>query len=309
MTYFLLFLFGLGIGSFLNVVSLRYLPAGRHGAEGGRLLDLGVIGGRSHCRSCSRQLRWYDLLPILSFLWLRGKCRMCGDRILWQYPIVELLSGIIFAAVPYHIVHFQFSIFNFQPLLNSPLLNFSFTQLLFIICWILVFELFLLLSVIDFRLYIIPNQINALLVLLGVVITFLGMRLGLFGEFTGSFISHYAALFGMRESIWINHVIAALGAGLFFTLIIFITRGRGMGWGDVKLIVPLGLLFGWPDIALIIALSFVVGSLFVLPLLFRHTKTMKDIIPFGPFIIIAATLVFFFGYEIMRGYFGLFGIS
>lgn len=309
MIYFFLFLIGLGIGSFLNVVSLRY-------AEERRLLDLGVIGGRSHCRMCQRQLRWYELIPLFSFLFLRGRCRTCGTRLLWQYPIVELLSGVIFAAVPYalnlQLITYHLPLINDLQLTTYYLQQFDplvISYWLLVISWVLVFELFLLLSAIDFRLYIIPNQINALLGVLGVVITFLESRAGLFGEFYGSFVGHYAALFGLRESIWVNHAVAALGAGIFFVLIIVVTRGRGMGWGDVKLVIPLGLLFGWPDIAFLIALSFVAGSIVVLPLLFRKQKHMKDQVPFGPFLVMGATLVFFFGYELLKLYFSFFRIT
>ncbi len=306
MIYFFLFLFGVGIGSFLNVVSLRYLPDGGQVPKGGRLLDLGVIGGRSHCRHCRTQLRWYELVPLVSFCVLRGRCRTCHAGLLWQYPIVELLSGLIFVAVPYHVMNYELGIMNYGNITQFS--DFSFYQYLFIGCWILVFELFLLLSVIDFRLYVIPNQINVLLGILGVAITFLASRLGLFGEFYGSFTGHYAAIFGFRENIWFNHIFAAALGVFLFWLIIFFTRGRGMGWGDLKLIAPIGLLFGWPDTMLIIMLSFVVGSVFVMPLLIRKTKHMKDEVPFGPFIIIATTLVFFLGYQIMKGYFTLFAI-
>ena len=125
--------------------------------------------------------------------------------------------------------------------------------------------------------------------------------------FNGSFLEHYAALFGLRENIWLNHFFAALLGMLFFGLIILLSRGRAMGWGDFKLIGPLGFIFGWPDILMIIFLSFIVGSICVLPLLIKKEKTMKDAVSFGPFLIIAATLTFFFGYWIIDGYFSLFG--
>lgn len=81
-----------------------------------------------------------------------------------------------------------------------------------------------------------------------------------------------------------------------------------MGWGDFKLIGALGLIFGWPDVLIIILLSFIIGGISVLPLLLKKRKTMKDMVPFGPFLIIASTVVFLFGYKLMNFYFGLFNI-
>ena len=82
-----------------------------------------------------------------------------------------------------------------------------------------------------------------------------------------------------------------------------------MGWGDFKLIGALGLIFGWPDILIIILLSFIIGAVFVFPLLVKKKKTMKDVIPFGPFLIIASAVVFFFGYKLADFYFGLFNLT
>jgi len=111
MTYLFLFIFGLAIGSFLNVVSLRFQP-------GQRLLDLRIINGRSHCPHCQKTLRWYELIPLLSFIVQFGKCRHCKKKLSLQYPLVEFLSGLIFVSVPLLLTNFQFSPpaggFNFQ---------------------------------------------------------------------------------------------------------------------------------------------------------------------------------------------------
>src|SRR3989338_4514124 len=151
-SYFVLFLFGLAAGSFLNVVSLRFQP-------GQRLLDLRIINGRSACPHCQKTLRWYELIPLLSFIVQLGRCRSCGQRLSLQYPLVELLSGLIFVFVPYSL----FSILNPQ---------FS----ILIAVWLLIFILFLLLSIIDFRHYIIPDSINLLLAVLGVFLIILNSQ-------------------------------------------------------------------------------------------------------------------------------------
>lgn len=260
------------------MVSLRYL-------SGNRLLGLKVITGRSHCPNCQKKLSWYELTPILSFIVQKGRCRSCGKRLFWQYPLVELLSGLIFVFVPFVLVASGYT------LVAVPI-------------WILIFILFLLLSIIDFRQYIIPDSINLSLVILGIVLIILSPYLFPLSSFMG----HYASLFTFTENIWLSHLAAVLFGMLFFWLIIFISKGKAMGWGDFKLVGALGLIFGWPDVIMVLILSFLVGGIFCAVLLFKGRKKMKDAVPFGPFLVIGAALTFFFGYQIINGYFKLFNL-
>ena len=284
LVWLILFILGIAIGSFLNVVSLRYEP-------GQKLMDFKIIGGRSHCPYCGKILSWYELVPLFSFLIQKGKCRNCEHKLSWQYPLVELLSGLIFVFVPL--------VASYWPL---------------VIIWLLIFILFLLLSIIDFRHYIIPNSINLSLAILGMVLMGIyifqsnNLTIQQFNNF--SFLGHYSLLFDFPflSSIWLNHFFAAFIAMAFVAAIIILSRGRGMGWGDFKLVGALGLIFGWPDILMLLFLSFIVGSVAVLPLLIKKQKTMKDVVPFGPFLIIAASLTFFFGHQIIDGYFKLFSL-
>ena len=284
LVWLILFILGIAIGSFLNVVSLRYEP-------GQKLMDFKIIGGRSHCPYCGKILSWYELVPLFSFLIQKGKCRNCEHKLSWQYPLVELLSGLIFVFVPL--------VASYWPL---------------VIIWLLIFILFLLLSIIDFRHYIIPNSINLSLAILGMVLMGIyifqsnNLTIQQFNNF--SFLGHYSLLFDFPflSSIWLNHFFAAFIAMAFVAAIIILSRGRGMGWGDFKLVGALGLIFGWPDILMLLFLSFIVGSVAVLPLLIKKQKTMKDVVPFGPFLIIAATLTFFLGHQIIDGYFKLFSL-
>ena len=304
MTYLFLFIFGLAIGSFLNVVSLRFQP-------GQRLLDLRIINGRSHCPHCQKTLRWYELIPLLSFIVQFGKCRHCKKKLSLQYPLVEFLSGLIFVSVPLLLTNFQFS-----PPAGG--FNLSILQLIIIAVWLLIFILFLLLSVIDFRHYIIPDSINLSLAALGIILIIFNQILDSKFQIlnSGSFLGHYALLFDFwplsnvsgQLSAVSGHLFAAIIAMAFFAAIIILTRGRAMGWGDFKLVGALGLIFGWPDILMIVFLSFIVGAICVTPLLIRKQKTMKDAVPFGPFLIAGSALIFFFGYNIIDGYFKLFGI-
>ncbi|MEK7634378.1 MAG: prepilin peptidase [Patescibacteria group bacterium] len=290
MAYIILFVLGSIIGSFINVITLRY-------NLGDKIFSKKNIGGRSHCLYCNKQLVWYELLPIFSFLIQKGKCRNCHNKLFLQYPLIEILNGLIFVFIPFYLINFQ------------SIIQLSNYQLLIAVIWILIFELFLLLSIIDFRHYIIPDQINLLLGILGLILIFINNRLNNFDIITGSFIGHYAAIFGIRENIFINHIFASFLAMAFLGIIIIASRGRGMGWGDFKLVGALGLIFGWPDILMIILLSFIIGAIFVFPLLIKRKKTMKDIIPFGPFLIIASAVVFFFGYKLTDFYFGLFNLT
>jgi prepilin signal peptidase PulO-like enzyme (type II secretory pathway) len=285
-----LFFIGLAVGSFVNVVSLRYQPT--YKLTNLKTLRL-LMGGRSHCPVCGQKLNWYELVPIFSFIIQKGKCRGCGSRISWQYPLVEFLTGLIFVFVPLSFVDYSGYLGVFG-LLGSLL-------------WILIFILFLLLSVIDIRHYLIPDSLNLSLAILGIVlIIFKSLNLSI----SQSFLGHYALMFNSLIPLnsFLNHLLGAVAAAGLFAAIILITRGRAMGWGDFKLAGSLGLIFGWPDILLVIGLSFIIGSLIVLPFLIKGKKKMKDFVPFGPFLILAATLVFFFGFEIINAYFKFFGI-
>ncbi len=279
--YIVPFIFGSAIGSFLNVVSLRYKP-------GQKLFNEKIIAGRSHCPHCRKTLKWYELIPIFSFIIQKGRCRHCKQKLSLQYPLVEILSGLVFVFIPLS--------------LQAP--HFSSITLI----WTLIFIIFFLIAIIDFRHYIIPDQLNVALAVLGLFLIGIKERVGDFGSFSGSFLGYYATLFGLRESIWVNHFFAAILGIVFFGLIILLSRGKAMGLGDLKLIGPLGFIFGWPDILMILFLSFVIGGACMLPLLIKKQKTMKDAVPFGPFLIIASTLTFFFGYQIINGYFKLFNL-
>lgn len=281
MLYVFLFVFGLLIGSFLNVVALRY--------DGEKMVaDPNVIGGRSHCPHCGKTLQWYELIPVISFIIQRRRCRGCGAKIGWQYPLVELISACIFAFVPMQTF-----------MLTGPGQPFVILSAF----WVVVFELFLLVAYIDIRLGIIPDELNVLLCILGIfMLIFLG---GYFGPANHSLFGSYSAWFGLQGNLWLNHIAAGLGAAAFFALLILVTRGRGMGMGDVKLAISLGLIFGWPDILMLVISAFILGALAGIALIVRGKKTMKGSLPFAPFLIMGCAIVFFAGFRLAAAYFGL----
>jgi prepilin signal peptidase PulO-like enzyme (type II secretory pathway) len=282
--FIFLFIFGLAIGSFLNVVALRY--DGDH-----FLFSPKLIGGRSHCPHCKKTLRWFELIPLISFLVQRGRCRNCKARIGFQYPAMEVLSGLIFIFVP-----LRFSTLGLTP----P----SFLYLTAI--WIVVFEIFLLLSYIDLLLGIIPDELNIALTVMGFIeIWFLASA---FGIGNPSFFGTYASIFGLQANVWINHIVGALFGAAFFGGLVALTRGKGMGMGDVKLALPLGLLFGWPDILIIAMAAFVTGGIYGIFAITVDKKTMKSAVPFAPFLVAGATMAFFWGSAFFGWYFHLLGV-
>ena len=285
--YLILFIFGLIIGSFLNVVSLRFKPENQ-------VFDLKIINGRSACSYCRKTLCWYELIPIVSFFIQSGKCRSCGHKLSRQYPIVELLSGLIFAAVPFFI-HYRSSLPDYYRFGSWSI-------------WTLVFLVLLLISVIDFRHFIIPDELTWMLIFFGLALIILQSQIPNFNFFDQSFLRHYALLFGWPGNIWLNRLFAALTSSVFFGLLFFLGKGKMMGGGDVKLGFALGWLLGWPDIILTLVISFMIGGVTGFILMINRKRTMKDSLPLAPFLAIGFVLTVFFGYQIINGYFSLMGL-
>jgi len=280
MATFLLFLLGAAFGSFLNVIALRYDPEKS-------LLGNGVLGGRSYCPHCRATLRWFELIPLVSFLIQGGKCRRCRAAISVRYITIEILCGLLVLLVPQR--------------LGMPLASlFLFTHAsVVIILWTFVFLTLLLMTLIDMRHMVIPDELNIFLSIIGSAL----IATGGFDSFAErSLVGIYRPLFGGESRIWQNHIGAALGALAFFVALVLLTRGRGMGIGDVKLAGALGLVFGWPDAGLSILAAFLFGGVFGLWALGRGKKTMKSAVPFGPFLALGAVFIFFLGENLLQWY-------
>ncbi len=277
-----LFSLGLALGSFIKVLADRYDPEKF-------LITRESLGGRSACPRCGSKLNWFELIPLLSFLFLRARCRNCRAKISFEYPLSEILSGLIFVVVPSGL-----SVF-----LNS-------NHWLLVVIFLLVFETLLLISLIDFRLKLIPNEANLFLIFLGALIMILTRAD--FGLVSGSFLGPSAAIFGLKNNIWFNHLGALIFGAAFFGALVLVTRGMGMGMGDLKLAAALGVIFGWPDIVLLILLAFVFGSIFSLPGIIFKKRGLKSLLPFGPFLALASMAVFLFGENIVNWYFNLFPV-
>ena len=270
---FFIFLFGLCIGSFLNVVIFRLEK------------EEEIVKKRSYCPRCNQPLAWHDLVPLISFLWLRGRCRSCGKKISYQYPAVELATGISFLLVFWNLGFGFWDLFGYWPLSIDYLMNIS--------CWLFFISCLMVIFVYDLKHYLIPDKV--LFPAIGLAIfwrIFLSLEIGRWSFVAGNFLPY---------------LVSALGAFVFFLLIFLITRGQGMGFGDVKLVFFLGLLVGWPNILSVLFLAFFIGAVAGILAIFFRGKNLKSQIPFGPFLIIATVFVIFFGEKFGNWYFSLLG--
>lgn len=233
----LFFIFGLSIGSFLNVLIYR-LPKNES------------LFGRSYCDHCKKKLSWYDLIPLLSFVLLKGKCRYCKETIDPIIPVVELTTALLFV-----------SVFLKFPILSDPKLWFN---LFFVSTLIVTFFT-------DLKYEIIPNKIIYPAIL-------------------------SSLFFIALTNNTVNHILSGIGAFLFFLILSLVTRGKGMGGGDTKLALFLGLVLGFPTIVFSLYLAFLTGGFISLILILWKKKKFKgNTIPFGPFLAFWGIVSIFLG--------------
>lgn len=277
-----IFAAGLAIGSFLNVVICRY--------DGELLFSFRRLGGRSHCMNCRRQLRFYDLVPVLSFVFLRGRCRACGKRISLQYPVVELATGAAFlSGYLYFLPHYSFPVFH-------PYAAFIAAG------WVLILTLLIVMAAIDFRLMLIPDEIS-------IALAVIGLAFASIPHYAYSFIGSYAMLFPQPLSPFMSHMAGGFAGFAALGLVHIVSRGKAMGMGDVKLAGAMGLILGFPEIVFALALGFLAGGLgSAYLLIFRRSALssgMKTMVPFGPFLMAGFLAHVFFGERLFSWYFSL----
>jgi len=247
----LVVLFGLCVGSFLNCLLYR--------------LEIGesFLKGRSYCPACKHPLGWLDLIPVISFLWLGGKCRYCKAKISWQYPLVEIITAAIFLFIWY----VQFASYSLQSVIS---LFFS---------WYLAAS-FIGIFVYDLRHFIIPDKL-------------------LFPAIAATVVYQAATNY---QYLFFNSLWAGLGAFTFFLAIFLLSRGLWMGFGDVKLAFLLGLILGFPNIVTGLFLAFLFGAIIGVALLMLQKKGLKSEVPFAPFLIAGTFVAMFWGQELLRWY-------
>ncbi len=256
------FVFGLVIGSFLNCLIYRLKT------------DESFVKGRSFCPNCKHLLSWQDLIPIFSFLFLKGKCRYCGKPISFQYPLVELFAGFLFVLILNYTLGAQ--LFNFENVFNLMFL-------IIISCFLIVIFVY------DLKHYIIPDKVIYPAIIIAIIYN----------------ISYFLFVID-NSSLLIQSSISAFAAAVFFLLIVLISRGRWMGVGDIKLAFLLGLVLGWPNILVALFLAFFLGAIIGIGLIIFGKKTLKSEVPFGPFLVFGTFLALFWGEKALDWYLNLF---
>ncbi|MCD6410787.1 prepilin peptidase [bacterium] len=255
----LIFIFGLLVGSFLNSVIYRIKNNKK------------IVFDRSKCPHCGHILNWFDLLPLLSFILLRGKCRYCQKSISWQYPLVELFTALIF------ILPLVFPN-NFLP---SDIFFAGFWQIL---CYyFLLSAVLIVIFVFDLKYYFVPDKVLFLGILISVLFNVLIFR-----------------------ELLISKILGALLFSSFFLFQYLISKGKWIGFGDVKLGALLGFVLGWKLSLVNLFLSYLIGAIISIGLIAVQKKTLKSEIPFGPILIIGFLVSLLWGNEIILWYFNLF---
>ncbi len=255
-------LFGLIVGSFLNVVIVR-MPEAENRYR--------VLNGRSKCPKCGELVRAWQNIPLVSWVVLRGKCRYCKEPIPLRYPLVELLTGVLFAAVA---VAGNATVSNLGSSMHTVAPGMVFMSILVAVTFI------------DLDHKIIPNAITYPGVPIGVA-----MSIGLGPEPRFASQSHW----------WIEVLVATVAAAAFLLIAAIIQPG-GMGLGDVKLAAVMGAFLGAP-VAVAMFAGFIFGLIPSIFLIIRHgKKARKMAIPFGPFLAGGAVVGWFFGAQILDAY-------
>ena len=262
----ILFIIGLAVGSFLNVMIYR------------TTVGEGFVKGRSRCDHCHKEIQWFDNIPLFSFLILRGKCRHCKKPISVQHPVIELITGLLFIWW-YLGGFFLFQIFQLQ---GFP---FSIIQPLF---WLMVGILLLIIFFTDLLYMIIPDYAVASLFGLALLYRVVLVVSGI-----------------MQVSDFVFSLAGMVIAGVFFFGLWYFTKGKGMGFGDVKFALPMALLVGWPVIFITIFLSFILGSIVAIIFLLTGKKTMKQTVPFGPFLVLSTFITLVYGDRLLGWYLSL----
>lgn len=250
----LLVILGLCFGSFVNAFVWRLHE------------NKDWVRGRSMCPDCEHILAWYDLLPVVSWISLRGHCRYCHKSISWQYPVVELLTAGVF------IVSYLYWPYKFDA---EGLLLFTF--------WLTILVGFMTLTIYDLKWFLLPDKVVFPLIGLGLLMVL--VRAGLFRNDLGHLVDGFiggSTLFGLFY-------------GLFQ-----VSKGAWIGGGDVKLAFLLGLLAGgFLEAILLLFLASIIGSFVSLPFLISKKLKPSSQIPFGPFLMMATFIVYIFGASLL----------
>ncbi|MDW7740190.1 MAG: prepilin peptidase [Bacillota bacterium] len=257
--YTLIFIVGLCFGSFLNVVVYR-LP-----------LKKSLVTPPSSCPGCSTQLGFVELIPLIGYLILKGKCRNCGMRISPRYPLVEFLTGILFFAIFYKF-------------------GFNMSALFYLVLLYILFGV----TLIDLDHRIVPNTLVAA-GLIAAAAMFIPAFLNIWLN-----VPEYI----MPDRPLSDAFFGLLVGGVIMLLIILVSRG-GMGAGDMKLMLMIGCYVGLRGTAVVLMLGFVFGALVGVAFMIMKKLTRKDALPFAPYLSLASLINVFWGEQIWSWYINL----
>jgi len=290
--YFFIFLIGSAFGSFFNVYIFR--------KEKGE----NYLKGRSRCPFCQKELLFWQLIPFFSFFLLKGRCYFCQKKISWQYPLVEFLTGLLFC-----FAFWRFSRFSFFPLIFSNFYLENFLIILNFLFWVYWISVLMIISFYDLRNYLILFEViyPAILISLfwriaeGLFIYFLKFD---FLFFMNQPLKEMSFLFG-NFSYFASLIYGVIFPTAILFLIVFLSKEKAMGWGDVILALFLGIILGWPMILIALILSFLSGGLISLILVALKKKNFKNYLPFGPFLSFSGLAVLLFGDILIKSYLSL----
>lgn len=279
------FLIGAVLGSFIKALADRSLVKES-------------FWGRSYCPVCKAKLGWYDLFPVLSFLLLKGKCRHCRNKINIEYPVVEVVMGVLIAFLFYQ----AFSNFKTILLLPDLLLKIFFISTLAV------------LFITDIKKMFIPDRIILRALAAGLIslLALTALKIGYLyyslsqNEVWKYLLPPYSDYF-FRHSLLTAQpltggILMALLIGGFFYALIVITKGKGMGGGDVKLGAFIGLMLGFPQSLVAIISAFLIGAVFSIFLIILKKKHFGQSIPFGPFLVLGSLIALYFGQNVLDWY-------
>lgn len=298
--YVLLFIIGLCLGSFLNVVIDRWPK------------NQSIIKKRSHCEYCKKPLQVLDLIPVLSFIFLKRRCRYCHHKLSWQYPLVELGTAFLMVLTFYLYRHFPLAWGQTSFLLDRVMPNeLPFFSLIFNLILV---PFFVAIFMIDLKYSLILDRVILPAIFLTAAfyifqIAYYGLRgyYALLGNPLGKYIigtdnKYFYSLVLRFSQPFIVSLITGIVVALFFVLLIIVSRGRGLGLGDIRLGFWLGLLLGYPRIVTGLFLSFLMGGIVALVLVILGKKKFGETVPLAPFLMIGTYISLFFGNQIITWY-------
>ena len=263
------FFLGAIFGSFVNALVWRVHNRLEHGSKKlSKKRPISIVKGRSVCESCGHELQAIDLLPVISWLSLGGRCRYCRDKISWQNPVVEVVTAAMFG-LSYLFWPMEFDTFGW--------LAFG--------VWLAMIVALMTLLVYDVRWSLLPNRLMYPLIIASIVMVVV------------------EAIFFDGGPEVVKEAVIGLGAiGGFFYALFMVSNGRWIGGGDVKLAMFIGIFLGFARGVVALYIGFISASLLLAPLLLMKKVGRKQKVPFGPFLIVGIFIAQIWGADIVDWY-------